>query len=302
MEIHLARDGSALGIFTEAEVREGLAAGRFRPSDLAWRQGMPTWTPLAGWPEFAGAGAPPFLADAPAPASLIPWEQARGLGSFFRTLGLALTASPRLGSGRFEEGSSFGLAYTAIGVGLIPLLGVALLAAFAQEGQQEALLGLIGDREGPLFDGLRESLGQSGDGIAFGLPAAFCGAVILPLFNAFLGILEWTALRLTDTKLAFGRTVMASMSLHTLVTIGLLPLALLTGALGLVLPLAGLAGDVFGALLSLVLLALALGRALRLNPWRIVLAWLVLLALVTCCACGCAGILGLVGAGIPDQA
>lgn len=297
MEIHLARDGSALGIFSDAEVREGLASGRFRGSDLAWRQGMATWTPLSEWPAFAGLNTP---LPAAAPASEIPWEQSRGLGSLFRTLGLALGASRRLATGRFEEGSSFGLSYAAVAVGFIPLLGVALLSSFAQEGQQAALLDLIGDREGPFFDGLRESLEKSGDGVAFGLPGAACGALVLPLLNAFLGILEWTALRITGTKLAFGRTVMASMSLHTLVTIGLLPLALLTGALGLALPLAGLAGDFLGALLSLVILALALGRALQLNPWRVVLAWLVLAVLLTCCICGCVGILGAMGAALPD--
>lgn len=283
MEIHLARDGSALGIFSETEVRDGLAAGTFRGSDLAWRQGMATWTPLSEWPGFAGTASPPPSAGAP--ASEIPWEQSRGLGSLFRTLGLALGASRRLATGRFEEGSSFGLSYAAVAVGFIPLVAVAVLSSFAQEGQQAALLDLIGDRDGPFFDGLRSALDQSNDGVAFGIPAALCGVVILPLFNAFIGILEWTALRLTGTKLAFGRTVMASMSLHTLVHIGLLPLALLTGALGLALPLTGLAGDVFGGLLSLALLALALGRALRLNPWRIVLAWLVIGALLACCVC-----------------
>ena len=294
MEIHLARDGSALGIFSEAEVRAGLASGRFLTSDLAWRQGMATWTPLSEWPGFSGANAP--LPVTPAPASEIPWERSRGLGSLLQTLGLVLGASRKLATGRFEEGPSFGLSYAAVAVGLIPLVVLALLSSFAQEGQQAALLDLVGDREGPFFDGLRNSLGQSNDGIAFGIPAALCGAVVLPLLNAFLGILEWTALRLTGTKLAFGRTIMASMSLHTLVTIGLLPLALLTGALGLALPLAGLAGDFLGALLSLVILALALGRALQLNPWRIVLAWLVLGALLACCVCGCAGVLGAVGA------
>lgn len=85
MEIHLARDGSALGIFSENEVREGLAAGRFRPSDLAWRQGMPAWTPLADWPEFAGAGAPAFLADA-AVLALPAWERGPSFRAFFTTL------------------------------------------------------------------------------------------------------------------------------------------------------------------------------------------------------------------------
>jgi len=296
MEIHLARDGSSLGIFTETEVREGLAAGKFSPSDLAWRHGMATWIPLAEWPEFAGAGVPVFAGSAPVPASEIPWEQSHGLGSLFRTLGLALTASRKLATGRFEAGGSFGLAYAAIAVGFIPLLLIAILSSFAQEGQQEALLALIGDRDGPFFDGVRESLAQSGDGVAYGIPAALCGAVFLPLIAAFLGMLEWTALRITGAKLAFGRSVMASMSLRTLVAIGLLPIALLTGALGLALPLTGLAGDLLGAILSLVILALALGRALGLNPWRVVLAWLIIGAILACCVCGCAGIIGLVSA------
>lgn len=296
MEIHLARDGSALGVFAESEVREGLANGRFRPTDLAWRQGMPAWTPIAEWPGFAAAGASATAAPAPVPASEIPWEQSPGLGSLFRTLGLVLIASRKLASGRFQEGSSFGLAYAAIGVGFIPLLGVALLAAFAQEGQQAALLDLIGDREGPFFEGLRTSLSEGGDGVAFGLPTAACGAVLLPLIYAFLGILEWSALRVLGCKLAFSRAVMASMSLHTLVGISLLPLSLVAGGLGLLLPLAGLGADLAVALLAFVLVAIGLGRALALNPWRIVLAWLILILLLTCCGCACAGLIGALGA------
>ena len=85
MEIHLARDGSALGIFGEAEVRDGLAAGTFRGSDLAWRQGMATWTPLAEWPEFAGA----HVSGAPgaAPGLVLPaWERGASFRAFFATL------------------------------------------------------------------------------------------------------------------------------------------------------------------------------------------------------------------------
>jgi len=86
MEIHLARDGSALGVFTEAEVREGLAAGRFRGPDLAWRQGMATWTPLAEWTDFAGLASPAPL-GLPVPLHVLPaWERGAGFRNFFGTL------------------------------------------------------------------------------------------------------------------------------------------------------------------------------------------------------------------------
>ena len=293
MEIHLARNGSALGIFTDSEVREGLASGRFQPSDLAWRQGMPAWTPLAGWPEFAGVAASGLPADAPAPVSEIPWEQSPGLGSLLRTLWLVLASPRKLASGRFEEGRSFGLAYAAIGLGFLPILAVAALSAAAQEGQREAVASLLEGLDGPFFEGFRSSLEEAdGDGVAFGILAAACGALLSPLVYAVIGILEWSALRVTGSRLAFGRTVMASMTLHALVSVAFLPLALLGAALGLALPLAGLGADVALALVSLAFLALALGRALALNPWRIVLAWLMIAFLLACCVCGCAGLVG----------
>jgi hypothetical protein len=293
MEIHLARDGSPLGIFTEAEVREGLAAGTFRGSDLAWRQGMETWTPLAEWPDFAGVAgtAPPTAAT----ASEIPWEQTRGLGSLFRTLGLALTGSRKLGTGRFEEGSSFGLAYAAMGLGFLPIVAVAALSSAAQPGQVEAFRDLLEGMEGPLAEGIRSSLDETDATPALmSVLLAGCGALLLPLINAAVGIVEWVGLRATGAKVPFGRSVMASMTLHTLVSVGLLPLALVTGSLSLAFPLVGLGGDGLAILVSLVLLALGLGHALGLNPWRIVLAWVVVLLAVTCCLCGCGGIAGAI--------
>ena len=142
MEIHLARDGSALGIFTEAEVREGLAAGRFRPSDLAWRQGMPTWTPLAGWPEFAGAGAPPFLADAPA-LVLPAWERGPSFRAFLVTLRDVILeptktfdSLPRGGFGRVL-GFQYAAALPAWFCG--SLLWAALLAVIAAVGGEHGM-------------------------------------------------------------------------------------------------------------------------------------------------------------------
>lgn len=45
--IHLNRNREALGQFTPQEVANGLRDGRFRGSDLAWREGMQSWRPLS---------------------------------------------------------------------------------------------------------------------------------------------------------------------------------------------------------------------------------------------------------------
>src|SRR5216110_2310634 len=55
--IHVNRGTTNLGVFSENEVREGLSARRFAPTDIGWREGMASWQPLSHFPEFAGAGA-----------------------------------------------------------------------------------------------------------------------------------------------------------------------------------------------------------------------------------------------------
>ena len=45
--IHVNRGATSLGVFSEQEVRDGLSAGRFTPTDIGWREGMTTWQPLA---------------------------------------------------------------------------------------------------------------------------------------------------------------------------------------------------------------------------------------------------------------
>src|SRR5215467_8822614 len=90
--IHVNRGETKLGQFTEDEIREGLASGRFLTSDLFWRDGMATWLPLA---QFAGTGS----TDAPAPPVAVvsqdglPWERRQEMGffpAFIETLKLVL--------------------------------------------------------------------------------------------------------------------------------------------------------------------------------------------------------------------
>jgi hypothetical protein len=45
--IHINRNRENLGKFNEQEVADGLKTGRFLPTDLAWREPMPTWQLLS---------------------------------------------------------------------------------------------------------------------------------------------------------------------------------------------------------------------------------------------------------------
>lgn len=59
-KIHLNRDRESLGQFTPEAVAEGLQSGRFKPTDLAWREGMDAWKPLSEWSDL-----PAISADVP---------------------------------------------------------------------------------------------------------------------------------------------------------------------------------------------------------------------------------------------
>src|SRR2546423_13917638 len=62
--IHVNRGATSLGAFPEEQVREGIRAGRFLPTDLGWKEGMASWQPLSQFAEFAED-----FAAAPAPSA-----------------------------------------------------------------------------------------------------------------------------------------------------------------------------------------------------------------------------------------
>ena len=101
--IHVNRGTTSLGVFSDQEVREGLSAGRFAPTDIGWREGMASWQPLSQFPEFGGTAAPivPPVQPGAAPTSTtvaartgLPWEHRRERGffnAFIETLTIVLT-------------------------------------------------------------------------------------------------------------------------------------------------------------------------------------------------------------------
>jgi hypothetical protein len=90
MQIHVARQQQQLGVFASEEILAGLTSGRFRASDLAWREGMAAWTPLGDWAEFRGAGVPPPSPSGHAQSTEMPampsWERGASLGNFVATI------------------------------------------------------------------------------------------------------------------------------------------------------------------------------------------------------------------------
>jgi hypothetical protein len=97
MQIHVARDGKELGIFSLEEINRQLAAGTLRLTDLAWYEGAAAWTALSTVPGVTVASpaatpaiSAPTLASA-APAPLAPprkSEQPAVLSLIFSILGL----------------------------------------------------------------------------------------------------------------------------------------------------------------------------------------------------------------------
>ena len=132
MPIHVARNAAQLGIFSVAEIADGLQTGRFHLTDLAWTEGMATWVPLINWPVFqhlttASVAAQPV----PAAGLVLPaWERQRSGGNYFRTFydvignpGHTFNHLPAQGVGR-----SLSFYYLTIGVAwLLMSLVVALL-------------------------------------------------------------------------------------------------------------------------------------------------------------------------------
>src|SRR5262245_7766971 len=157
--IHVNRGTTSLGVFSEQEVREGLSAGRFAPTDIGWREGMATWQPLSQFPEFGGAAAPsvPPVQPGAVPTSTttagrtgLPWEhrQERGFfNAFIETLTMVLTRPAEAFSVMKREGGlGEPLIYALIGgcvggiVSALFSLGLQSIGLFADKNNSLAAM------------------------------------------------------------------------------------------------------------------------------------------------------------------
>jgi len=136
MQIHIARKGAQLGVFTSEEVRAGLATGRFITTDLAWREGMAEWSPASQVPGLPagclGAAVPP--PPGPAASPLPPVMPASGSPSVGDA---AISLLVPVGVDGFAMASGY-LAFLA------PLMFVALLPGLGELRIVFPLPGLLG--------------------------------------------------------------------------------------------------------------------------------------------------------------
>jgi hypothetical protein len=86
--IHVNRGTTSLGVFSEQEVRDGLSAGRFAPTDIGWREGMATWQPLSQFAEFGGAASSVVPPVQPSAVSLQPVAKTEPLAIWSLVLSL----------------------------------------------------------------------------------------------------------------------------------------------------------------------------------------------------------------------
>lgn len=284
--IHVNRSGNNLGVFSEEDVRAGLRSGRFAPTDLGWREGMPQWQPLSQFTEFAAdlptpaAGAPPTppptappaaaaplatTAAAVVPRSGLPWDnrQTRGFfQAFFETMVMVLTKpvdafTAMRREGGFTEPLLYGLVGGCFGY-IVYLLFVLLMPSVAMFGgdRHNALAGFIG--------------------MGFGL---FFTIILIPLFlvvGLFIGsaILHLCLMLVGGAKQSYETTFrVMCFSLGSTYPLVIIPFC----------------GSIIAAVWGIIAECIGLARAHETDTGRAVLA--VFLPLIVCC--GFAFICGL---------
>jgi hypothetical protein len=268
---HINRSGTNLGTFSEDEVRDGLRSGKFFGTDLGWREGMPTWQPLAQISELAqetsagAAGPPPQAAGGgtalnfgmtAAPRSGLPWDDRQQKGffsAFIETLQMVLTRPVEAFTVMRREGG-FGepLIYAVVGgsVGaIVSFLFSLLLHSF----------GMFTDQRNPL--GAMAGMGIGSIGFIILAPLA----IVIVLFIV-AGIVHLCLMIVGGANQSFETTFRV--------------LAFTQGSTG-VLQLIPVCGGVIAAVWGIVVNCIGLARAHETDTGRAALA--VIIAVIVCC-------------------
>ena len=291
MQIHVARNSAQLGIFAPEDIIAGLSSGRFLASDLAWRDGMPAWTPLGDWSEFRAVGVPasPGVSAASAPVvSTIPWEQGKSLGSFFATIKMAIVNPSILTTGRFAFGDWLVFCYIALAFSL-PFQAFRLAVA---PDPNIAIAEFLKRFSAPSIQAAAEQmLNTPPTPVGLTIASTLVGLALGPLFYALFALPHWVGQRVFRMQVSVERTVSATLLATGGVILILAPFQLLwinTGAL--------LAVGLFIAPLAVIGYFRILGAATGVSPWKQFgissFVWLVL-----CCCCCAAPLVAVASAG-----
>ena len=150
-DIQVNRGETKLGVFSEEEIREGLSSGRFLPSDIGWRPGMPNWVPLSDFPGVASAPSPADAGAVVVAAEGLPWERRQQLGfvqAFVETLKLVLL-NPTVAFAIMKKEGGLGdpFLYALIGGSIGFIVNLIWNAAFGSIGalaERERIAGMVG--------------------------------------------------------------------------------------------------------------------------------------------------------------
>jgi hypothetical protein len=280
MQIHVARNSAQLGVFAPEDIIAGLSSGRFHASDLAWRDGMPTWTPLGDWPEFRAAGVPASpgaaIAEAPA-ASMIPWEQGKSLGSFFATVKLATVNPAALSSGRFAFGDWLTFCYVALAISL-PFQAVRL--AFAPDPGRSVAEFLQGFSSPAIQAAADQMLKAPPAPIGLTVASTIGGLAFAPLFYAFFALLHWVGQRIFRIQVSVERTVAASLLATGGLILLMAPFQLLAFNVGAQIVISSLF-----FIPALVVYFRCFGAATGVSPWKQFGISNFVWFLLCCCCC-----------------
>ena len=279
MQIHVARNSAQLGIFALEEIQAGLQSGRFLASDLAWRDGMPAWTPLGDWAEFRATGVPSSpgsaIMDTPV-VSTIPWEQGKSLGSFFATVKMAIANPSSLSAGRYAFGDWLAFCYVALTIS-IPFQTVRLM--FAPDPGRSIAEFLQGFSSPAVQSVAQEMLKAPPAPIGITITSTIGGLAFAPLLYAFFAVLHWVGQRVVRIQVSVERTVSASL----LATAGLIllmaPLQLLWFNVGVQIVISSLL-----FIPALIVYFRCFGAATGVSPWaQFGISSFVWFVLCSCC-------------------
>jgi len=286
MQIHIARDSAQLGVFAPEEIIAGLRSGRFLASDLAWRDGMPAWTPLGDWSEFRGAGVPPSpgaaIADAPA-VSMIPWEQGKSISSFFATIKQAIVNPASLSTGRFGFGDWLIFCYLALAISL-PFQAVRL--AFAPDPGRSVAEFLQGFSSPAIQAVADQMLKAPPAPMGVTIASTIGGLAFAPLFYAFFALLHWVGQRVFRIQVSVERTAAATLLATGVLILLMAPFQLLAFNFG-----AQMVISTLFFIPAMVVYFRCFGASTGVSPWKQFgisnFVWFVL----CCCCCALPGIL-----------
>lgn len=282
-KIFVARGNQQLGQFWPQEVSDGLASGRFLPTDLAWKEGMPTWITLGTFPDlpaasssqaiqegqaplFAGEGdrgavSPVSDAATSHPAGVPPvsqpaWERREELGfvaAAVATIKQVLLAPGETFAAMPKEGGLFGPLIFTILFGWIGMIFALIYQGIIVAVNPEVLAAEGAAAEAAISVGVLVGLGIFAP--IFVLLGLFIGAAILHVLLMLLG----------GTKHSFVTTLRV--------------LAYVQGATA-VLQVIPLCGGLVTSVWYFISAAIGLSKAQETQVWRVVVAMLLPLVLV----------------------